>query len=112
MGHPYWLDSFSVGTLFSFGYEDVEVGGNGFFAELADHERDLSAVIGGMIGDVVHQVDELDMRLLEREHLLEGLIVLAVNEVREFFFDLHPFAEEGGEVGEGLRTKLLVAALL
>jgi len=41
--------------------EDVEVGGDGFGVELAHHERNLAAVIGGMIRQMLHEVREAEL---------------------------------------------------
>ena len=78
----------------------VEIGGLRLGVELAHHQGDLAAMVGGMVGEMLHELAEFDLRFAEWNQSLEGLVCCAIHEGDLLLLDFGPLRLHGGDAGK------------
>jgi hypothetical protein len=67
-----------------------EVGGDWFSTKLPHHQRNLTAMISGMVRHVLHQVREAEVCCANRKHLSQRFVCDAIHKLHLFSLDLGP----------------------
>src|SRR5579862_7620648 len=93
------------------GHEDEEVSGDGLGVKLAHHKRDLAAMVGGVVGKMVHLVREGFFDQARGKHSGEKVVGDAIEECDLQLLDFSPLRLRGCEVGKSLRIEYSVALL-
>src|SRR5579863_3797618 len=65
----------------------MEIGGHRRSAKLAQHQGDLTAMIRGMVGQMLHQPCQVDLRRAKRNHRLKRLVGHATHKLNLLFPD-------------------------
>jgi len=68
--------------------------------ELAHHQRDLAAMIRGVVRQMLHQLRQTELCPANRKHSPQGFLCHGINEFRLFFLDFHPLLVHRRKVGK------------
>ena len=74
----------------AFHQKHMEVRGQRFGVKLPHHQCDLTPMVSGMVGQMLHQVRQTDLCCAKRKHFLQGFVCQAIHELGLFFLDFHP----------------------
>ena len=83
----------------------VEIGGQRFGVELPHHHGDLTAMIRGVVDQMLHQVRQTELCCAKREHFFQRFLCHGIYELRLLFLDFRPLQPYRCEVRKCVRTE-------
>jgi hypothetical protein len=74
----------------TFRQKQVKVRGSRLGAKLPHHQCDLTSMVRGMVGQMLHQVRQSHMCCTKRQHLFQGFACNVINELNLLLLDFRP----------------------
>ena len=74
----------------AFRQKHMEVRGQRLGVKLPHHQCDLTSMVSGMVGKMLHEVRQSDLCRAKGKHFFQGFVCHPIHELGLFFLDFHP----------------------